>query len=267
MAAWPLKTTLHPQGRHVSSEKETAMNLTTITNIPSSSNWKRVTTHSVSAAAGVALAISALAGLSGSLKSSDGGMVSAPSVAPVAAQRFAKQSPLRVVLVDNIEQQERLQSQFAADEYVTGYALQSPPVVAVKGSDLEQSLVGASSAVAANNRHVQVTNLSLPDRIATPASGLSASDADVAASLPSTALANFSNVDPARQGTLAPAFSAEYAQFISLQEHVLVALDSAAFPPERVSTDYAEHISLQEHVLVALSGTAADAEYVAQSLR
>ena len=35
------------------------MNLTTITNVPSS-NWKRLTTHSVSAAAGVALAISAV---------------------------------------------------------------------------------------------------------------------------------------------------------------------------------------------------------------
>ena len=42
------------------------MNLTTITNIPSS-NWKRVTTHSVSAVAGVALAISAVVAFSSSI--------------------------------------------------------------------------------------------------------------------------------------------------------------------------------------------------------
>ena len=147
------------------------MNLTTITNIPRS-NWKRVATYSVSGIAGVALAVSPNAGLSGTLKSSDFDQTVSP---------LARTEALRQV-----------------------------------------------------------------------------SDADIAASVLSTELANFSNVDPARQGTLAPAFSAEYAQYISLQEQVLVALNRAAFPLERASEEYAQYISLQEQVLVALSGTAAD---------
>ena len=61
MAAFLLKTTLHPQGKH-HSRKETKMNLTTIGEI-TNNNWKRVTTHSIAATAGVALALSAVVAL------------------------------------------------------------------------------------------------------------------------------------------------------------------------------------------------------------
>jgi hypothetical protein len=59
MAACPAETTLPAQGKHVSSEKETAMNLTTITNIPSS-NFKRLKGQYLATAAGMALVVSAV---------------------------------------------------------------------------------------------------------------------------------------------------------------------------------------------------------------
>src|ERR1051325_7888981 len=62
MAAFLLKTTLHPQGNNVISEKETAMNITTLSNIPSK-NIKRIKGQYVAAIAGVALAFSAVVAL------------------------------------------------------------------------------------------------------------------------------------------------------------------------------------------------------------
>jgi hypothetical protein len=57
-------------------------------------------------------------------------------------------------------------------------------------------------------------------------------EGDIAAPVPSTQLANFGNVESARQGAMVPAFSAEYAQYISLQENVLVALSGMAADAE-----------------------------------
>jgi hypothetical protein len=100
----------------------------------------------------LALAASAVVVLSGAASGSQPvvpGTASARSVTPIAAQPSAEQSPLRVVLVNNVEHQEMLQNQFAADQYIPGYTHEQPPVIVVKGSVIEQSLLAASSETAA----------------------------------------------------------------------------------------------------------------------
>jgi hypothetical protein len=169
MAAFRCETKLHPQGRHDSSEKETAMNLTTIASIPSS-NLKRIKGQYVVAAAGIALLASGVLGAAPWQQESK----PVTNVNHVANHNTLQAVPMQVYhIVASEAERDMLATEFGGN-------------FVVKGSDREALLFGDQSAsMTAAGVDFRIIDTTTPD-FSSVSSGDSAANPAIAASVRST---------------------------------------------------------------------------------
>jgi hypothetical protein len=189
------------------------MNLTTIGHIPSN-NWKRVTTYSVSAAAGVALAISAVVAFGSSTSgptslapSREASVLAVSREAPYETiQDYASREQAILGTLSNPLQLRASEADIAASVLSTELANYMAPVASVKASDADVLSSALSGEMAAYDfgatqpvqRQASAADIDagiLSSEMATydwtVAAPRQVSQADIAASVLSTELATY----------------------------------------------------------------------------
>jgi hypothetical protein len=264
-------------------------------NITIGSNSTQLKTRYIASIAGAALALSAIAGLSGSLKAPDAGNPEAPSRETVISPRVVAQNPLQVVVVADVEHKERLEASLSANEYLVGQPNPDRPQVIV-ASNLEKFWQVARDAYESYGDDAQVFDLTALPRDVRPAT--SNLEADILAGVISTELATYGLAPKTAEPQFGTAADAEYASrsgqadfvpaFVPAREAAEADILASVISTERaawewvasqpaaeldilspgvaqqlqsdilasvISTEYAQYVSLQEQVLVALTGS------------
>jgi len=140
--------------------------------------WPRLRALVV-AGAGAAIILGAIGWFSGQLTGAAPAHSTPRNNGLPLGRTTTSQGPPRVVLVETVAEQERLQAQFAKDRSSLGLQGQAsfrPPLVVVIGSRLYASLISASGDVAGSGTTVQATEVEV---LVTP-------DSDAAGTLVST---------------------------------------------------------------------------------